>query len=369
MYSQQLTENQKGKTRFFIDYKDPRTGKTKTVSKTMQKNTAATREAARKYLTDKIKALMASPQDMTLKDLADRYAAYQRATFKPSTCVQNEMHMVGILSALGEDTRLATITAGMITSALMAAGKDNTWRNGKLRHLKALIRWGYEQEYISSTDSIDRVKPWPEPPTRIKVKEKYMERTELEAVIKDMTEPHWVLLTRFLAASGLRIGEAMALTFSDIDFTAKTLTVNKTYALITGGIQSTKTTTSDRTVYLRPELARIVSACCTHARRQALVYGYHPHVIFAKRDGSYICYKSYADYFRDHTEKAIGRRLSVHSLRHTYTSLMAEAGVPLETISRELGHADSKVTREVYMHTTEQMRKREKNLLDAVALF
>lgn len=68
------------------------------------------------------------------------------------------------------------------------------------------------------------------------------------------------------------------------------------------------------------------------------------------------------------SEKTIGHSLPVHSLRHTYTSLMAEAGVPIETISRQLGHADSKVTRDIYMHVTDKIRKADNSRLDAVKI-
>ena len=49
--------------------------------------------------------------------------------------------------------------------------------------------------------------------------------------------------------------------------------------------------------------------------------------------------------------------LTPHSLRHTHTSLLAEAGVGLEEIMRRLGHKDDDTTRYVYMHVTKSMKK------------
>jgi integrase len=40
---------------------------------------------------------------------------------------------------------------------------------------------------------------------------------------------------------------------------------------------------------------------------------------------SYISYDVYAKYFRENTERIIGRRLTPHSLRHTHTAMLAEA--------------------------------------------
>ncbi|SPF47974.1 Integrase family protein (fragment) [Candidatus Desulfosporosinus infrequens] len=49
--------------------------------------------------------------------------------------------------------------------------------------------------------------------------------------------------------------------------------------------------------------------------------------------------------------------LTPHSLRHTHTSLLAEAKVGLEEIMERLGHADDEITRRVYLHVTKTMKK------------
>lgn len=49
--------------------------------------------------------------------------------------------------------------------------------------------------------------------------------------------------------------------------------------------------------------------------------------------------------------------LSPHSLRHTHTSLLAEAGASLEQIMDRLGHADDEITRMIYLHITKPKKK------------
>lgn len=49
--------------------------------------------------------------------------------------------------------------------------------------------------------------------------------------------------------------------------------------------------------------------------------------------------------------------LTPHSLRHTHTSLLAEAGVTLEQIMDRLGHSDGQITKDVYLHVTQVMKK------------
>jgi integrase len=49
--------------------------------------------------------------------------------------------------------------------------------------------------------------------------------------------------------------------------------------------------------------------------------------------------------------------LTPHSLRHTHTSLLAEARVSLEQIMDRLGHTDDQITKNVYLHDTQEMKK------------
>ena len=55
-----------------------------------------------------------------------------------------------------------------------------------------------------------------------------------------------------------------------------------------------------------------------------------------------------ADWLR--ASKIIGRRVSLHALRHTHASGLIAAGVDILTISRRLGHANPKITLSVYGH-------------------
>jgi len=58
----------------------------------------------------------------------------------------------------------------------------------------------------------------------------------------------------------------------------------------------------------------------------------------------------------------------VLSPTYTHVALLAEAGVPLETISRRLGHSDGHTTRDVYFHVTKRMEEHDRRLLDTVQI-
>ncbi|WP_234293380.1 tyrosine-type recombinase/integrase [Fictibacillus sp. FJAT-27399] len=55
---------------------------------------------------------------------------------------------------------------------------------------------------------------------------------------------------------------------------------------------------------------------------------------------------------------SINKRLTPQSLRHTHTSLLAEAGVELLKIMDRLGHTEDETTTQVYLHITKSRKKR-----------
>ncbi|MCL1631905.1 tyrosine-type recombinase/integrase [Sporolactobacillus sp. CPB3-1] len=52
------------------------------------------------------------------------------------------------------------------------------------------------------------------------------------------------------------------------------------------------------------------------------------------------------------------KKLTPHKLRHTFTSLAADAGIPLDDIRAVLGHHDDELTRKIYEHVTKTDAKK-----------
>lgn len=61
--------------------------------------------------------------------------------------------------------------------------------------------------------------------------------------------------------------------------------------------------------------------------------------------------------------------ITVHALRHTHASLLLEKGVSIDMISRRLGHKNSKITREIYLHVTEKLKEKDNSQIAAINIF
>lgn len=67
-----------------------------------------------------------------------------------------------------------------------------------------------------------------------------------------------------------------------------------------------------------------------------------------------------------HDERAKVKAITLHCLRDTYASLLAKKGVPLEVVSKRLGHADIRVTAERYLHVYQERDAQAASMLDSL---
>lgn len=343
---------QAGKIKYTERYKDAN-GKYKTVSITFPKDTAHNRKEAQKLLNFRINNLSKEKtHGITIEEAAEAYQSYQKAHVRESTYRRNKIALNAIIRYF-EGIRLNDITAAFVRDHL----PDDTPElfNENLKRFKAFIRWCYDSDLIDEVDFLTKLKPL-KTAYKEKISEKYLEKDELRILADSMEKDEYRLLTLFLALTGLRIGEVLALVNADVDIINRNIHVNKTYNLqMRKVLPFTKTEASTRDIYIQGELLPIVE------QMQAI----HP-----KKQKEFIRveYAAYRKYMRLRSERLLKRRITPHALRHTMTSLFAAEGIPLEVISRRLGHSDSEITKAVYFHVTEGLKDRDARLIERVKI-
>jgi integrase len=202
---------------------------------------------------------------------------------------------------------------------------------------------------------------------------KYLEKDELArfllAAKEKGLEQDYVLFL-MLAYSGMRAGELCALRWSDLDMDEYTVSITKTYYNPSNRtteyqLLPPKTKTSKRKIDLDPV---VIEELKKHKARQNAVKmefrrTYHKgDFVIAKTDILVAGYPEFIKTIENRMRRLLklaelNEKLTPHSLRHTHTSLLAEAGVGLHEIMERLGHKDDDTTRNVYMHVTKTMKK------------
>lgn len=366
-----VEETKNGKYKMVERYEDYFTGQTKKVSVTMDKNTAQSRKVAQKALQDKIDAALSknNRKPVTLTELVEEYRKDQERTVKKSTYTRNYFACETIKSILGENTIIERMTGKYIRDKFLATGKSAGTLNEHLKRLKAMIRWGYRNDLLPTVAFLDKVEPFKDIPRKEKIQDKYLESDELKTLLNGMDEALWRLLTEFLSLSGLRSGEAIALQKADVDMQNNVLHVTKTYDAVNQEVSTPKTLCSIRDVYMQPELKSTCKQINSLMLKHRLMYGLEkPELFMFGADGKHINYYSYNKYLRENSLRILGRVITPHALRHTHASLLLEQGISIDTISRRLGHENSRVTREIYLHVTSKLVEKDNQQVATVKI-
>ncbi len=363
-----VEQTNQGKYKFIERYTDPLTGKYRRVSVVLDKNTAQSRKQAQKALTEKIERAGNEPNKMTLGELVEKYREEQKKTVKTSTYQRNYFACETLKKILGADTLLSALNAGYIRSAMLATGKEHGTLNEHLVRLKALLRWGYRNDYLKDIAYLDKLDRFPDTPHRAKIEGKFLEANEVGSLIKSMRVSEWRNLTEFLVLSGLRFGEAAALTLSDLDFKNRTIHVTKNYDSVNDLVTTPKTRTSTRDVYMQDDLYHLCRKIVAGSLANSIASMDTGNLLFPGENGMHISFYTYNKYLRENAQKILKRKITPHTLRHTHASLMFEQGMSEAAISRRLGHSNSNITKEIYLHATKKLQEKENKQIKSIKL-
>lgn len=339
-------------------------GTVKKVSVTMDRDTPQSRRKAAAMLAEKISAPSDS-NSMTYLELVEAYIRYQKTKMKMSTWTRNEKSLVRLQEVFG-NAKITEMNAGFIEDRLLQKAPDPTTFNEYLKRVKAMFRWAYRREYIRSSACVDKIQPLKEERTASqKVADKYLEADELKKILESTTD-YYHNIFEFLALSGLRIGELIALENDDI--TETDIIVRKTYDSINGVVTSPKTPAGWRYVHIQPELRGCTDRIRSRSREYCLRCGVRVPFFVVSPQGGRLSYAKTNRVFKQLCERLAGKPLTLHALRHTHVALMAESGVDLDAIARRCGHSDSDITREIYYHVTKKQREKDNAAFDSVSI-
>lgn len=168
-------------------------------------------------------------------------------------------------------------------------------------------------------------------------------------------------LFRFIIETGLRVGEACALTIDDIDRANHIVKVYKSYDQKRDNLGDTKTK-HKREVHisrsLSDEVFKLIQLHHANKLAHGNLYENKYNFLFVDEYGRPISRSSIHNTMIYCSGKVLGQdnKMSVHKLRHTHATLLLESGVPMKVIQDRLGHQSMEMTERVYSHVTKTMK-------------
>lgn len=212
----------------------------------------------------------------------------------------------------------------------------------------------------------------------------------LDFLRKNHQYNHWYPIFAVMVGTGLRVGEVTGLRWCDINLNENLIDVNHTlvyYNHAENGCYFNINTPKTKAGVRNVPMLEFVKQAFIEERKYQMANGIRCNVkidgytdfIFVNRFGATqhqgTLNKALRRIIRDCNDEVLERneenpvllpRFSCHSLRHTFTTRMCEAGVNIKVIQDALGHSDISTTLNIYADVTKELKKKEFEGLEEV---
>ena len=295
------------------------------------------------------------PVTITLEHYADRWLYMIENTIKPRTLASYSGTLrLHLLPAFGT-WRVQYLDKGtikrLLADKLTAGLSRNTVR---ILHatLRALLAAAVDDGVIPANPAeklgrqLRLVMPKATRQEEIKAMTREQRQLFLQTAAQETPKYHPLFVA--LAGTGMRLGEALALQWEDVNLEAREIRVARS---VSRGRVDTPKAGHGRLVDISQRLAEMLRQLEQQRAAQALAQGWPevPSWIFSTR----ACTPMDESKVRRAMRKVLiaaglPRHFSPHCLRHTYASLMLQQGESLTYVQRQLGHASINLTADTY---------------------
>src|SRR3989338_3312322 len=336
---------------------------------------AESKQEAQERLAEIMRGLKVGSYDPTLaktplEEYAPKWLQIKQAEVKPSTLTSYEYALrVHILHDLGKH-QLGKLTREAIKAFLGKKNESGLSRD-TVRVLHATLRALLEEAVESGIVPVNvarRAGKFVKGKADRGEKIQFFSRDELALFLETAKNEALAYYPLFLclARTGLRIGEAIGLQCGDLDFAGFGIEVRRN---IVKGRVGTPKNGRTRRVDMSQQLAQVLRGEIANRKAQLLRLGKS-----ADELGNLWLFQSGAGGPLDDSKvrKVLARllvkaglpRRNLHSLRHSFASLLIQNGESLAYVRDQLGHSSIQITVDTYGHLVPGGNRRAVNRLD-----
>ena len=356
-------------------FKNPVTGKNIKLSVTLNKNSKQAQKIALEMLQEKFNEKFVSAtskldekmQALTFYTVADEWLEYSKPTIKKSTQTCHIYYVNYIKKHIDHDLHFKDFTPAAAEKILKDLYYNQARSYGHCQSItnaiKSIMRYAKSAKYIDDITQFETIKIKKRPMTANELEKKnnkYLNKDELKECLNQLYKlnPRIALAMEFIALTGLRCGELLALRVQDYDKANSCISVNGTMRINTQERTTPKNMYSYRTVFLNERAKQILDKIILENKQaiqwQSKVYkdkGY----IFTTQTGRVIEINVINNALKKVQIK--DKILTSHIFRHTHISMLAEINIPLKSVMQRVGHNNPNTTLKIYTHVTENMNK------------
>jgi len=321
------------------------------------------------------------PEKMTLKEFINEWREkFSQEHYKPSTLATYELHIQNhIIPALGhyrldelKPMRIVTFLADLKKPGARLDGREKKLSGRTIQYIYAVLRSILTQAAAWKVIRENPIKDIPKPKAE-KPKAQYYETHEVEHIIHELYKlpDTWRLLFLTAILGGLRRSELVALQWKHIDFGNCTIHVERSIALMKGGViyeEGTKND-EDRIVdmpeWYMDEMKKFRKEWIKAKLAMGDKWeGGSNEYIFQGGFGRPLFYTYPTEKWKQFCEEHGIRYISFHKLRHTSVTMLIEKGAPMKAIQERAGHKQAQTTTDIYGHVTKKLSREVAKMLD-----
>lgn len=179
------------------------------------------------------------------------------------------------------------------------------------------------------------------------------------ALVERVIADHYRPLLRFLAGTGARWGEVVALTVGDVQL--PNVRIRRALKWSPDNVRTigaTKTRKSNRTVAIPDDLHDELLELCVGKKKSDLV--------FTATRGGAVQHRTFWSRYWLPAVQHLEPRPRIHDLRHSHASWLLAAGVPIHIVQARLGHESIQTTVDTYGHLLPDAQLAAANAAQAV---
>ena len=337
--------------------KDPITGKLQRASRTVRGTKADARRALEGLRKELETGISIDSKDITFGEWAEIFHARRIAAGEVTKAtLRDARYGLDKLNGYLYNVRLLDIKPSTIENLHAQLIVDYSHLSGTSRRkvhviLRHVLQGAVRSGIIPANPCADVKAPKADEPSR-----KSLTQAELMTLVGKLDElgdsDARTVGVRLVAATGCRRGEALGLTWANVDFERKAIFICQQYTNH-DGLSTPKSAAGTRRLAIDDHTLKCLRVWKDEQRRYLEWLGTSqtddtPVVSNAK--GGFYDPRGFDRWWREQRKKLGFSNLTIHELRHTQATLFLGSGVDVVTVARRLGHADVKMTLNTYAH-------------------